>query len=91
VPRPEDWVGRWDGQPPPEWTMAVNRVIKASLALPFELSGNQQAIQAYNEWLERSVLAPMRATEPESYAALVDHVKSFILDSWNRNDGEPET
>jgi hypothetical protein len=91
LPRPEDWVARWDGQPPPEWIMAVNRVIKAGLALPFELSGNQQAVQAYNEWLERTVLAPMRAAEPESYAALVAHLKSFILGSWDRNDDEPET
>jgi hypothetical protein len=78
LPRPEDWVARWEEQPPPEWVVAVNRVIKAGLALPFELSGDQQAIKAYNEWFEQTVLAPMRATERESYAALIDHVKSFM-------------
>jgi hypothetical protein len=91
LPRPEDWVARWEGHPPPGWIVAVNRVIKASLALPFELSGDQQAIQAYNEWLEQTVLAPMRTKEPESYQALVDDVKSFILNSWNNSDDERQT
>ena len=91
LPRPEDWVARWEGHPPPGWIVAVNRVIKASLALPFELSGDQQAIQAYNEWLEQTVLAPMRTKEPESYQALVDDVKSFILNSWNNSDDEQQT
>jgi hypothetical protein len=91
LPRPEDWVARWEGQPPPEWIVAVNRVIKAGLALPFELGGDQQAMKAYNDWLEQTVLAPMRATEPESYAALVDHVKAFILNSWTNSDDERQT
>jgi hypothetical protein len=91
LPRPEDWVARWEGQPPPEWIVAVNRVIKAGLALPFELSGHQQAINSYNDWLEQTVLARMRAMEPESYAALVDHVKAFILNSWTNSDDERPT
>jgi hypothetical protein len=91
LPRPEDWIARWEGQPPPEWIVAVNRVIKAGLTLPFELGGDQRAIKAYNDWLEQTVLAPMRATEPESYAALVDHVKAFILNSWTNDDDEQQT
>jgi hypothetical protein len=30
----------------------------------------------------------MRVAEPESYAALVDDVKSFILKSWNNRDDD---
>jgi hypothetical protein len=86
LPRPEDWVARWEGQPPLEWIGAVNRVIKSNLALPFELSGDPRAIAAYNDWLEQTVFVPMRATQPESYAAVVEYIKFFILNSWNRDD-----
>jgi hypothetical protein len=83
-PTPEDWVARWKGQPPPEWIMAVNRVLRTALAMPFELGGDPQVLDRYNEWLERTVLEPMRKMAPESYRAIVEYVKNFVLNS--RND-----
>jgi hypothetical protein len=68
--------------------MAVNRVMASSLALPFELTGNKQAIAAYNEWLERRLLAPMRASAPESYKIVVEYLKVFILNSWGDDEKE---
>ena len=65
---------------------AVNRVIKSNLALPFELSGDSRALAAYNDWLEATLFVPMRATQPQSYAAVVEYIKSFILNFWNRDD-----
>jgi hypothetical protein len=38
-PNPEDWIACWKGQPPPGWIMAVNRILRTTLALPFELGG----------------------------------------------------
>lgn len=87
-PAAEDWIAQWDGQPPPRWMMAVNRVMASSLAFPFELSGNQEATSAYNEWLERRVLAPMRVAAPESYKLVVEHVRKFILEAWTDNEEE---
>jgi len=86
-PTPEDWVACWKGQPPPEWVMAVNRILHATLALPFELGGDQQALDRYNEWLERTVLEPMRRTAPESYQAIVEYLKNFVLNSRNDDRG----
>lgn len=83
-PNPEDWVASWKGQLPPEWITAVNRVMRTSLALPFELGGDPQKLSLYNEWLERTVLEPMRTSAPESYRAVVEHLKNFVLNS--RND-----
>ena len=83
-PTPEDWVACWKGQPPPEWIMAVNRILRTTLALPFELGGDPQALDHYNEWLERTVLEPMRKTEPESYRAIGRISQKFVLNS--RND-----
>ena len=86
-PTPEDWVACWKGQPPPEWIMAVNRILRTTLAMPFELSGDPQALDHYNEWLERTVLEPMRKTAPESYRAIVEYVKNFVLNSRNDDHG----
>ena len=90
-PKPEDWIACWKGQPPHEWIIAVNRVLKASLALPFELSGDRQAINNYTEWVERVVFGPMRRTAPKSYQAIVDHLRNFVLSAWNDNYGATGT
>jgi hypothetical protein len=84
-PSPEDWVACWKGQPPPDWIVAVNRILRASLALPFELGG--EALDHYNDWLERTVLWPMRKREPESYRGVVEHLKNFVLNSRNGDYG----
>ncbi len=86
-PTPEDWVACWKGQPPPEWIMAVNRILRTTLTLPFELGGDPQALDRYNEWLERTVLEPMRKTAPESYRAIVEYLKNFVLNSRNDDRG----
>jgi hypothetical protein len=83
-PKPEDWVASWKAQPPPEWIMAVNRVMRAGLTLPFELGGDLETLDRYNEWLERTVLEPMRKSAPDSYRAIVEHLRNFVLNS--RND-----
>ena len=86
-PTPEDWVACWKGQPPPGWIMAVNRILRTTLALPFELGGDPQALDHYNEWLERTVLEPMRKTAPESYRAIVEYLRNFVLNSRNDDHG----
>jgi hypothetical protein len=87
-PNPEDWIASWREQPPPEWVMAVTRVLRVALALPFELGGDPKTLDRYNEWLERTVLQPMRKSAPESYRAIVEHLQNFVLNS--RNDhGRP--
>jgi hypothetical protein len=83
-PKPEDWVASWRAQSPPGWIMAVNRVMRAGLTLPFELGGDLETLGRYNEWLERTVLEPMRKSAPESYRAIVEHLRNFVLNS--RND-----
>jgi hypothetical protein len=82
-PSPEDWIACWKGQPPPEWIMAVNRILRTTVALPFGLGGDPRALSHYNEWLELTVLEPMRKTAPESYRAIVEYLKNLILNSRN--------
>lgn len=86
-PDAEDWVACWKGQPPPQWSTGVNRMLRATLALPFELEGGGQALHNYIQWLERNVLAPMRSTAPESYQAIVEYLKIFVLSSRNDRGG----
>ena len=86
-PNPEDWLACWKGQPPPEWIMAVNRILRATLALPFELREDPQTLDYYNEWLERTVFEPMRKTAPESYRAIIEYLKNFVLSSRNDDHG----
>jgi hypothetical protein len=87
-PSPEDWVASWKGQAPPKWVLAVTRILHATLALPFELGGDLAALERYNEWLEKGVLAPMRKAAPENYRAIVEYVRNFVLSSRQQdNDG----
>ena len=85
-PHPEDWVDQWDGQVPPDWVNVVSLMLVAGLALPFELQGNEPK-QAYNNWLESNVLEPLRIRAPETYAAVVQHIRSLI-NSIAKDDNE---
>jgi hypothetical protein len=76
-PHPEDWIDHWDGQVPPNWVNTVSIMLVAGLALPFELPGRALK-QAYNDWLDSSVLEPLRTRAPETYAAVVNHIRSLI-------------
>jgi hypothetical protein len=73
----EDWVTQWDGQVPPAWVESVNLVFVAGLALPVELQ-EEELRKAYNRWVEDRVLNPLRERAPQTYAAVVEHVRSFI-------------
>jgi len=87
-PKPEDWVGSWSDRAPPNWIETVTRVITASLALPIEIE-NMEIVQRYNEWLERKVLAPMRATAPDRYRTIVDYLKTFFVEDREDEDANP--
>ena len=84
-PRPEDWVGRWEGAPPPGWIEAVKRVNLSSFTLPAEL--DESRLDSYNDWIERSLLSPLRELSPERYQALIEHLRSFILISEEASNG----
>jgi hypothetical protein len=75
--KPEDWLARWEGNPPQDWAEAVSRVMASGLAVPVELD-DDDATRAYNEWLETRVLTPMRNTFPERYAAVANHIRALI-------------
>ena len=89
-PNPEEWIVSWDDRLPADWIEAATRIMVASLALPFEIE-SKEVIKAYNEWLEREVLAPMRATSPARYEAVVDYVRSFVACAGEEDDDEPAT
>jgi hypothetical protein len=75
---PEDWIGRWGGHLPPEWVNAIRSISVASLAIPVQLRSDQ-VIDSYNDWLEQSILGPMRTAEPEQYRSVVAQIKRLIF------------
>jgi hypothetical protein len=77
LPKAEDWVERWEGQPPPDWIEAVINVWLASLSLPVEIA-DKQTIKLYNEWLENQVLKPLKARSPSTYQAVVERLRLFV-------------
>jgi hypothetical protein len=89
APKPQDWVSRWEAGPPPEWVDAVNRIVIASLAIPIELT-DQKTETAYNEWVERHYLEPLRSVWPERYRAVVEQTRSFIFNTEDDDDQEKE-
>ena len=56
---PENWIASWSGTPPLKWVEIVTCVFAASLAMPIEIDG-EEAVAAYNKWLEKRLLGPLR-------------------------------
>jgi hypothetical protein len=83
---PEDWLGRWEGNAPRDWIKTIKTVMLAGLALPVELGGNELK-NAYNNWLERRVLEPLRTNAQDVYRALVEHVRQFVNAAAEDADG----
>jgi hypothetical protein len=86
-PDVRNWVVCWHGQAPPNWASSVNRMLTATLGFPFELA-DTQALQNYNEWVERAVFEPIRANEPDTYRAIIEHIKDFILKASEHGNDE---
>jgi hypothetical protein len=82
---PEDWIARWDGPPPPNWVEAVKLVGIVGLAVPVELD-SAELVQAYNAWLEKGILAPLRARSPSAYAQVVQQIRAFVNTVSERDD-----
>jgi hypothetical protein len=70
---PEDWIARWDGVPPPNCLEAVRLVGIVGLAIAVKLD-SAELVHAYNAWLERSVLGPLRARSPK----VVEQIRAFV-------------
>ncbi len=85
LPKAEDWIERWEGQPPPGWVEAVTTVELAMLSLPVEIS-EQATLKAYNAWLDAHVLKPLKQRSPSTYAAVVRQLSSFVNDAPEASD-----
>jgi hypothetical protein len=81
-PVPENWVGRWNGQPPPNWISAVHRALLGGLALPVEIT-DQAKIKAYQAWLEETLMTDIRTLSPELYRQVVGYLRQFMLTTWD--------
>ena len=84
-PAPENWVARWNGQPPPNWIAAVRRALVGGLALPVEIT-DRSKVKAYQAWLEDALMADIRKLSPDAYQQVVNYLREFILTPW-RDDG----
>jgi tetratricopeptide (TPR) repeat protein len=84
-PLPDDWIDRWDGAPPPNWLVAVRRALIGGFALPMDIS-DESKTEAYQNWFEESVLAPLREYSPETYEAVVGYLKEFVRMPWKNHD-----
>lgn len=84
-PQPEDWIDRWEGHAPPQWIVAVKRDAVVSLALPIELA-DEEKLKNYNEWLEQTVLAPLRGVSPEFYKSIIETLRWFMTVPWEEKN-----
>jgi len=89
IPKAEDWVPRWDGTPPPQWVEAVSRGVLAHLSMPLTLE--KADLDRFNEFLEESVLEPLRTSMPQRFDGVVQLVKELILKFAGEATGERET
>jgi hypothetical protein len=81
-PSPEDWVGRWNGTPPPNWIMAVRRALVGGFALPIEIS-DPTKVEAYQKWFEDALMFELRSLSPETYQQIIAYLRSFMLMPWD--------
>jgi hypothetical protein len=84
-PSPDDWVGRWNGNPPPNWIMAVSRALVGGFALPIEIA-DRAKIERYQRWFEEMLMSDLRSVSPETYQQVITYLRSFILMPWDDDD-----
>lgn len=77
IPRAPDWLDRWEGTPPHNWSTVISSVTLASLAMPVEIADSDRVV-AYQEWLENKVLKNMKVDQPDLYATLIERIRMFI-------------
>lgn len=76
-PVPGDWIESWEGTAPPDWAGAVHRMLNFGLSLPIDLE-EKESLSAYNDWLERIVLQPIRELNPSHIDGLVTLLRQLI-------------
>ena len=79
LPQAADWVTRWEGAAPPRWVEVVDGVLNGGLAMPAELT-DRGIRDDYLKWLEKRVLSRLRRLHPAGYAAVVEKLKTYVLD-----------
>ncbi|WP_334396230.1 HTH domain-containing protein [Bradyrhizobium sp. AZCC 2289] len=84
-PMPDDWCGRWNGNPPPNWIAAVRRALVAGFALPVEIS-DRAKLRAYQKWIDDIMMSELRSLSPETYQQVVEYLRNFALMSWDEDD-----
>jgi len=90
TPLPENWVGRWLDQPPPNWVKAVRRALIGGLAMPVEIA-DRDKIEPYQRWFEEQFMSDLRDLFPDAYQQVIDYLRDFILMPWeNDDDDRPE-
>jgi hypothetical protein len=84
-PVPEDWFGRWNGNPPPNWIAAVRRALIGGFALPVEISGGAK-LRAYQKWIDDIMMSEVRFLSPETYQQVVEYLRNFALTPWDEDE-----
>jgi hypothetical protein len=77
-PSPEDWFGRWDGKPPPNWIIAVRRALVGGFALPIEIA-DRTKIDSYQRWFEDVLMSELRSLSPDTYQGVITYLRTFLL------------
>jgi pimeloyl-ACP methyl ester carboxylesterase len=83
-PVPEDWFGRWNGNPPPNWIVAVRRALIGGFALPVEIS-DRDKLRAYQAWIDDVMISEVRFLSPETYQQVVEYLRHFALMPWDED------
>jgi hypothetical protein len=84
-PVSEDWLGRWNGNPPPNWIAAVRRALIGGFALPVEISDGAK-LSAYKKWINDIMMSEVRFLSPETYQQVVEYLRNFALVPWDEDE-----
>jgi hypothetical protein len=88
-PQAEEWLGQWQGQPPPNWLNSVKSVLIATLAMPIEIADPQKRA-AYHAWFDNRVLTPLQRIAPLAYDSIIAYLKQFVIGVTTNDKGLEE-
>ena len=87
-PSAREWLSNWGATPPSDWAAAIENMSLAGIALPVELSG--ETLQQYNGWADETIFNELRRNDPQTYNAVVNHIRDFVLRMAERHNEDIE-
>ncbi|TPN83201.1 hypothetical protein FJ987_17275 [Mesorhizobium sp. CU2] len=87
-PDPRGWCVEFNNEA--TWAAAQQQAANQIAILMVFTSAKKDRRRRYFEWLDANVIAPFRKTNPETWNAALDFLKSYVAQLWEVNEDKSE-